>query len=189
MDTHDRPRPVTSQFRGAILLLGIIVVAVFAARFILVEDGRSRRLTYPHLLITMERTTCFGTCPGYKLTIYGDGMVFYEGLAFVKVEGVRMRLLADDQIKHLVAGFENAGFYLLPDRYPNCAGLDLPSTVVSITMDEKSKTFCHDPTDAVPSAIFDLESSIDEIVNVKGWVGSGRWDWIDGWMELHPLLP
>ena len=29
----------------------------------------------PHddVVITLERTTCFGTCPAYKLTIHGDG--------------------------------------------------------------------------------------------------------------------
>ena len=41
------------------------------------------------VVITLERTTCFGVCPVYTLTIYGDGRVVYEGTRFVRTEGER----------------------------------------------------------------------------------------------------
>ena len=39
------------------------------------------------VVITLERTACFGVCPVYKLTIYGDGRVLYDGIRFVRTEG------------------------------------------------------------------------------------------------------
>ena len=39
------------------------------------------------VIITLERTECFGTCPVYRLTVHGDGRVVYEGIRFVEVEG------------------------------------------------------------------------------------------------------
>jgi hypothetical protein len=37
-------------------------------------------------VITLQRTVCFGTCPEYKLTIFSDGTVAYEGISSVKKE-------------------------------------------------------------------------------------------------------
>jgi len=37
--------------------------------------------------ITMERSTCFGTCPSYRLTIDTTGLVLFEGQSFVRLVG------------------------------------------------------------------------------------------------------
>ena len=38
------------------------------------------------VLATLQRTMCLGTCPVYKLTIYNDGRVEWEGSHYVKVK-------------------------------------------------------------------------------------------------------
>ena len=41
----------------------------------------------PQVVITLERTVCYGTCPAYTLRITGDGSVEYEGMRYVRVIG------------------------------------------------------------------------------------------------------
>lgn len=36
------------------------------------------------VVITLQRTVCYGSCPEYKLTIFSDGRVLYEGIRNVK---------------------------------------------------------------------------------------------------------
>ena len=35
------------------------------------------------LVISLERTPCYGTCPIYKMEIFSDGSAFYHGERFV----------------------------------------------------------------------------------------------------------
>ena len=49
------------------------------------------------VVITLERTACFGVCPVYKLTVYGDGRVVYEGKRFVRVEGTITRNISESR--------------------------------------------------------------------------------------------
>ena len=39
--------------------------------------------------IQLERTGCYGTCPGYSVTIHGDGRVEYNGKSHVKEIGTQ----------------------------------------------------------------------------------------------------
>ena len=41
------------------------------------------------LRIKLERTSCFGFCPDYSVTIYGDGTFVYEGHRLVKLKANR----------------------------------------------------------------------------------------------------
>ena len=63
-----------------LFLLGVLAAACSLAAPAPTPD-------YASLVITLERTACFGTCPIYKLTVYGDGRVEYEGERFVTVTG------------------------------------------------------------------------------------------------------
>ncbi len=55
------------------------------------------------VVITLERTQCFGSCPVYKLTVYGDGRVVYEGGGFVKIKGEKKKRDIDE-IKYVSEG-------------------------------------------------------------------------------------
>src|SRR5262249_55081142 len=102
------------------------------------------------LMITLERTVCFGECPDYKLTITADGAVVFEGRRFVKQEGVTIKsAITQDQLKRLMAEFDRVKFFSLEDDYMNnprvCAyyRTDNPSAFTSIRIDGKSKTVRH----------------------------------------------
>jgi hypothetical protein len=127
---------------------------------------------FSDLVITLERTACFGTCPIYKLTISGDGTVSYEGQDFVQVKGEQTASLSAAQIQDLVSAFEQAQFFTLTD-YTHEDTTDSPSVITSMTLNGKTKTVNHYyGDDSAPQALFDLESKIDEITNSKQWTGS-----------------
>jgi len=129
-------------------------------------------ITFSDPVITLERTACRGTCPIYKLTIEGNGVVIYEGQDFVQVKGRQTASLSPEQIQELVSVFEQARFSTLPD-YIDQDSTDSPSVITSITLNGKTKTVNHYYGDnSAPQELFDLESKIDEITNSKQWTGS-----------------
>lgn len=131
----------------------------------------STEYTFADVVITLERTACHGTCPVYRLTIAGDGTVIYEGRSFVDVIGGRTTTLSPAQIQELVSAFEQIDFFSLPD-YTDDSVADAASAITSITIDGETKIVNHYyGDDDAPQALFDLESTIDRIVNSRQWTG------------------
>jgi hypothetical protein len=121
------------------------------------------------VIITIERTMCFGFCPDYRLSIYGNGKVVYEGHYYVRVEGTRTTYIPKRKVRELVAEFERIGFYEFDDHYL-IGATDLPSVLVSINLEGKSKTIDIYGGGA-PDEIMNLIEQIEESVNVARWVG------------------
>jgi hypothetical protein len=123
------------------------------------------------VVITLERTACFGICPVYKLTVYGNGEVVYEGERFVKIEGRRTDSISEEKIRQLVSEFLKIDYFSLKDRYEERMATDLPSAITSITMEGKTKTTRHYHGDySAPEELTELEDRIDEIVNSQQWI-------------------
>jgi Domain of unknown function (DUF6438) len=129
------------------------------------------------LMITLERTECFGFCPVYKLTITADGVVVFEGRRFVKQEGATIKsAISREQLKQLIAEFDRVKFFSLEDDYSETrlsCPTDQPSAFTSIRINGKSKRInhylgCSEPK--VPKELTELENKIDEIVNTAQWL-------------------
>jgi len=123
------------------------------------------------VVITLERTACHGTCPVYALTIYGSGTVIYEGKEFDKTTGEKERNISEEQIRQLVSEFDKIGYFSLSDSYEERTITDAPSTITSITIDEKTKSIKHYHGDfSAPELLTELENRIDEITNSAQWI-------------------
>jgi hypothetical protein len=126
--------------------------------------------------ITMERTSCYGTCPVYTLMIKGDGTVTYEGRDFVKVKGKQVSHISQDKVRELVEKFHKIEYFSLEDSYTyklNVNGSrilvhDLPTTKTSMTIEGKTKNV--DNYYGAPEKLKELEDLIDEVCNSKMWV-------------------
>ncbi|HEU0143155.1 MAG TPA: DUF6438 domain-containing protein [Nitrososphaera sp.] len=135
-------------------------------------------------VITLERTICFGNCPSYKLMIYADGVVVYEGREYVKTKGTAKGQIREEALKQLISEFERINFFSLRDTYydqsDGCSAevTDMPSAKTSIQVRGRKKTISHyygcweKGRDFViyPQELFKLEKMIDEVVNSKQWV-------------------
>ncbi|MFC2024287.1 DUF6438 domain-containing protein [Chloroflexota bacterium] len=122
------------------------------------------------VVITLERTVCFGACPEYTLTILGDGTVTYEGRRFVKIEGTITTTISEEKISQLLSEFERVDYFALNDSYEDFGATDMPSAITSLTINDVTKTVRHYHGDfTAPEQLTELENRIDEIVNSDQW--------------------
>ena len=131
------------------------------------------------VVITLERTVCYGTCPAYVLTIHGDGTVEYIGYENVSAEGLRTGEIAREQVQALVDAFQRSDFFSLQDTY-ECASMvingqkvceevtDLPSTYVSITVGDHTKRVLD--YHGAPEKLRELEALIDGVADRIRWI-------------------
>ena len=123
------------------------------------------------VVVTLERTPCFGFCPVYTLTVHGTGTVKYEGRDFVDVKGTVTTNISRNTVAELVAAFEKADYFSLKDAYTERTITDAPSVLTSITVSGVTKSVEHYPGDLnAPEALTVLENTIDELVNSEQWI-------------------
>jgi hypothetical protein len=120
------------------------------------------------VVITLERTPCFGTCPAYRVTVHGDGEVTYEGEMFVEVTGTETYQIPEADVRELVSAFVSLNFFSLDDEYVSRA-TDLPSTTTSITLGDTTKTVFR--YGEGPGTLVQLENRIDELAQTKDLTG------------------
>ena len=148
--------------------IGIIVLMGLFFSFYYKSDEPTNSHDYLNAVITLQRTGCFGTCPIYTVTIYGDGRVVYNGGGYVLVAGMQTSQISEYDVRGLIDEFFRIDYFSLQDEYT--AGItDLPWTITSITIDGKTKEI-RDYYGS-PQTLRDLESRIDQVANTKIWVG------------------
>jgi len=85
--------------------------------------------------ITLERTSCFGTCPEYSVTVRGDGSVTYHGEQYVAATGEQTASIPIDDVQRLVEKIDEIDYFGLRDEYPCFA-----TYITSVTLHERAKT-------------------------------------------------
>lgn len=123
------------------------------------------------LVITLERTGCYGTCPSYKVEIRGDGTFLYTGKSFVAVSGERRGQISQSSVLQLVETFRSADYFSLEDKY--IAGVtDNPTYITSIAFDTLHKSVVDyvGEYEGMPDAVRELEETIDQIVGSEKWI-------------------
>lgn len=130
-------------------------------------------------VITLERTPCYGTCPFYKLTIYEDGKVEYEGEDHVKQKGKAEGRITKAELEELIREFERIDYLNLADDYTsdskNCpqTWTDHPSAVTSLNWKGKKKRIAHYhgcQGSTVLQQLTALEDKIDQVVKTERWI-------------------
>lgn len=119
------------------------------------------------VVITLERTACFGVCPDYAVTIYGNGSVIYNGRHLVPVTGIRTSQISEESVRILVTEFYRIGYFSLNDKY-TAPVTDLPTTITSITVSGSTKKVID--YYGAPGSLKSLEEKIDSTVGTDKWV-------------------
>jgi len=126
--------------------------------------------------ITLARTSCFGACPVYAVSIDAKGTVKYEGKKFVRVTGRQSDQIPVSRVAELLATVDRIRFFELDDRYRvirNPDGTttmvtDLPTTFVTVTRGGKTKSI--EDYVGAPESLKQFEKQIDEVARTKRWV-------------------
>ena len=127
-------------------------------------------------LIRLQRTSCFGPCPIYTVTIDARGTVTYEGERSVRVVGRRTAQVDKSIVARLLATADSIQFFEMRDAYrviENPDGTatsvtDLPTKFVSVTVNGRTKTV--EDYVAAPDSLGEFEREIDTAAGTKRWV-------------------
>lgn len=128
------------------------------------------------VVIRLERTKCYGSCPAYKLTIHGNGRVVYIGEDNVKEKGKKHARIGVDDVRRLVSEFERANYFSMnqyTDKDCSCVlCTDMPTAITEI----KVKGIAHRVEHyygctCPPPLLWELEQTIDKIVHTEQWTG------------------
>ena len=108
------------------------------------------------LIISLQRTACFGTCPIYKIEIFADGSGIYTGTRFVENIGVTKFSLSENQLNLILTQAETIGFRNMKEEYSEPIS-DLPTTFIQIK-DKKIRDYT-----GAPKTLKNLEKLIDQM--------------------------
>ena len=130
------------------------------------------------LEVTLERSPCMGMCPTYKVTIHGDGLVTWQGLANVAAMGDRSGRVSRKQLGELDRTIGAIRFFDLDDqgnlpaprtfKFSMCT--DTSHAVLTVTRGKQTHRV-DDPQCGEELPIEPLELLVDRLANTRRWIG------------------
>lgn len=90
------------------------------------------QLVQDSLLLSYERTPCFGRCPVFKIKVFQGGYVTYNGVNFVEYMGTYHSRVDESTLSKIYALISDADFFSLDDEYNNENVSDLPSKIFRV---------------------------------------------------------
>jgi hypothetical protein len=140
--------------------------------------------------ITLERTTCFGGCPAYRVSIDGDGRVRWFGIESVHDQGERRATVPRKRIAELQRKLDELRFFERDARgnlvdcirsrnETSCTFTDVTicshtsTAMLSVRRGDKKHTVRNDHCAGSP--LEELEALVDDIARTSAWIG-GRVD-------------
>ena len=129
--------------------------------------------------ISMTRGPCFGACPMYTVTVWGDGRVQFEGDRFVAQTGARSKTIDAAAVAGLFALADEIGFFdlpadITPANEPACgsAWTDMPSAETAIVWSDRDHTVNHyHGCPKAPAGLTSFEERIDAVAGTAEWIG------------------
>jgi len=127
-------------------------------------------------VIRLQRTSCYGPCPVYTVTIDARGGVTYDGERAVRVIGRRTAQIDPSIVTKLLSRAETIQFFHMRDayrviEYPDgtvTMVTDLPTTIVTVTVNGRTKRV--EDYMAAPDSFAAFERDIDAAAGTKRWV-------------------
>ena len=119
---------------------------------------------YP--IISIEKTTCFGTCPAYLFKAYPDGSVTYTGKDYVELVGEYKSSISKEELANLKSVFDEADYFSYANVY-SANILDLPTTYLYYDNGQQNKKI----TDyhGAPESLKKLEEDVEVLINSINW--------------------
>lgn len=131
---------------------------------------KDAKLAPAEVVLSMQRTPCFGACPVYLVEVLGDGTLRFRGERHVAVtEPVELKL-EPATVKQLFARVDGTDFAGWKD-FTNVNASDAPTVVLTY----KGHTVRHyRGDDAAPAELTKLEDDVDAILGTARWTkGTG----------------
>jgi hypothetical protein len=136
---------------------------------------------YDSLKITLERFSCFGSCPEYRVEISGDGTARFttrigggappHRSVGVFAPGYHVTRIDPGAVRALVERFRQARFFGLADEYRS-GGADAPAQRLTFETGRHSKAVFDYVGERVgmPQAVRALHEAVDRAARTETWV-------------------
>ena len=127
-----------------------------------------------NLIAKIKRTPCFGKCPVFTVELFNNGLVKYNGIAFVERKGNFTAKASPEFIKQIQDKALAIKYLSFENKYPisPVAIADLPTTTTYIRIGEASKQIL-DNFDA-PRELIDFENWLEKEFNKLEWKAAGE---------------
>jgi ankyrin repeat protein len=173
-------------------LAALVKLSMILFSFLLVASCNSQS-SFPDvrndkLLISLQRTACYGSCPDYKVTIDGQGNVVFttrppldggdsevhrefSNFSGVRVSGTYPTVISKADVASLLQKFKAADFFSLKDEY-SAAVTDNPTYILSIDTGNGSKTVVDYVGEkaGMPRVVTTLQDAVDKMAGTDRWI-------------------
>jgi hypothetical protein len=113
-------------------------IRILLVIFFLTGCSVTQQTRNAHVVISVQKLPCMGNCPVYKLSIYSNQMVIYEGKENVSKIGIYAMKLDELKFTELQEAFLQSGFFEMEDVY-SAQIMDLQTTYLYFNYDGKEK--------------------------------------------------
>ena len=121
-------------------------------------------------VLVFERTPCYGICPAYRMQVFADGRVAYEGLHSVPMMGKNELKLPASTVAAMLRQAREAHFETFEKQYLSGA-TDMPSTIVTIAQPDgtlKKVTVESNAPENVKNYFTYLTTQFDQLAQLNG---------------------
>jgi len=146
------------------------------------QPGMSAQGIPDDTMITLQRGNCESGCPEYRIVIFANGDVIWQGLSRVARTGLVASRIERNAVRKLLAEFEALDYFRLRNVYgfrgSGCPPTDVGKSMVTTSLSSggRSQTISHYSGCAggVGDKLTALEHSIDETAVTRRWIsGAG----------------
>lgn len=131
-----------------------------------VENEQVSDTTERTFFASIFRSSCFGMCPTYKMTIYSDGFVELEGIRHIDLIGKFTTNITEAQVHNFRIRANRTGFMDMEDKYDSSI-TDLPSATTTIVLNGVRKSVYRRHN--YPPSILKFEELFDELLKSQKW--------------------
>lgn len=118
------------------------------------------------IFATIHRGACYGSCPTYKMTIYTDRTVEYEGIRAVDLIGKYTSTISQEEYDKFIEVAEFIEYMSLEDVYDGPI-TDIPGTRTSIVLNGVRKEVYR--RYEYPKRILKFEELFDNVMKTADW--------------------
>jgi hypothetical protein len=129
------------------------------------------------ILFSQQRSSCaLGSCPAYRIDLFADGTLRFEGLACTVVAGRRESRVSRRIVKAVQAAFSKYRFSSLRPSCCSCRGRTEEVTVMTTWYgpDGPHVVSHYRGCASAPAAIRRLETTLERLLDVSAWTGSAQ---------------